>query len=179
MQKLSDYFEQYKQKLINLTFKLNFNLNLNLDIDLYSRMPIIKKIIIVSLTILTGCSLNISRSSDNNILKNNLPGFSTTPYYGEQQLRLNFDPGVSVLINVPDSFYVNKPTGVILFATPNGNTIEETFGKKLEPGDDWHFNIQHIGAQTRFIRAIRKESEHRYGLSSNRTKELAVVEKTS
>ncbi|MBK9569296.1 MAG: hypothetical protein IPO53_04835 [Chitinophagaceae bacterium] len=25
-------------------------------------------------------------------------------------------------------------------------------GKKLQPGDDWHFDIQHIRAQTAFIR---------------------------
>ena len=120
-------------------------------------MLALKKIIIVSLTILTGCSLNIGRSSNNNILKSNLPGFKTIPYFGEQQMRLSFNPEVSVLINAPGSFYLNKPTEVILFATPNGNTIEQTFGKKLEEGDDWHFNIQHIGAQTRFIRDLVKD----------------------
>jgi len=47
-----------------------------------------------------------------------------------------------------------KPLLLIFFATPNGNTIEQTIGKQMQPGDDWHFNIQHIGAQTRFLRNI-------------------------
>ena len=41
---------------------------------------------------------------------------------------------------------------LVCYALPNGNTIEETAGKKLRPGDDWHFDIQHIGAQTRWLR---------------------------
>ena len=41
---------------------------------------------------------------------------------------------------------------LILYALPNGNTTEQTMGKKLQPGDDWHFDIQHIYAQTKFIR---------------------------
>ncbi|MHA0111789.1 hypothetical protein ACXYUI_32595, partial [Klebsiella pneumoniae] len=40
-----------------------------------------------------------------------------------------------------------------IYALPNGNTIEQTFGRRLRPGMDWHFDIQHIGAQTRFLRA--------------------------
>jgi poly(3-hydroxybutyrate) depolymerase len=43
---------------------------------------------------------------------------------------------------------------LIFYALPNGNTIEQTIGKQLLPGDDWHFDIQHIGAQTRFLREV-------------------------
>jgi hypothetical protein len=46
----------------------------------------------------------------------------------------------------------NKDQLIILYALPNGNTREQTMGKKLAPGDDWHFDIQHIKAQTKFIR---------------------------
>lgn len=46
-----------------------------------------------------------------------------------------------------------KPVVLVLFALPNGNSIEWTAGKKMEPGDDWHFDIQHIKAQTEFVRA--------------------------
>lgn len=45
-----------------------------------------------------------------------------------------------------------KPTRLIIYALPNGNSTEWTFGKKLNDGEDWHYNIQHIGAQTEFIR---------------------------
>ena len=36
---------------------------------------------------------------------------------------------------------------------PNGYTTAQTMGKKLNAGDDWHFDIQHIAAQTRFVRS--------------------------
>lgn len=49
-------------------------------------------------------------------------------------------------------FDSTKKILLILYALPNGNSIEWTIGKKLKPGDDWHYDIQHIGAQTRFLR---------------------------
>jgi pimeloyl-ACP methyl ester carboxylesterase len=63
---------------------------------------------------------------------------------------------VRVVINTPAfrSFATNKPLLLVFFALPNGNTIEQTIGKQMQPGDDWHFNIQHIGAQTRFLRNV-------------------------
>ena len=47
-----------------------------------------------------------------------------------------------------------KPVRLIFYALPNGNSTEWTFGKRMEEGDDWHFDIQHIGAQSRFLRAV-------------------------
>ena len=83
-----------------------------------------------------------------------LPRFSVSPYFDEQVLTFNYSPEVRIQINAPSSslFDPQKPTEIIFFALPNGNTIEQTVGKILKPGDDWHFDIQHIGAQTRFIR---------------------------
>ena len=79
-----------------------------------------------------------------------LPGFATSPYFNEQICIFNYDPEVRILINAPavNIFDRNKPTEIVLFALPNGNTIEQTVGKRLNPGDDWHYDIQHIGAQT-------------------------------
>jgi hypothetical protein len=45
-----------------------------------------------------------------------------------------------------------EKTELLFYALPNGNTIEQTLGKQLHPGDDWHYGIQHIAAQTRFLR---------------------------
>ncbi len=91
-----------------------------------------------------------------------LHGFTISPYFDEQILTFNYSPDVRIFINAPpvDSFDVNKPVEVILFALPNGNTIEQTIGKILKPGDDWHYDIQHIGAQTRFLR----ENTHDYNI---------------
>lgn len=84
----------------------------------------------------------------------NLPGFVTSPYFDEQICSFHFNPDIRVLINASSAkdFIKTRPTKLILFALPNGNTIEQTIGKHLASGDDWHFDIQHIGAQTRFLR---------------------------
>lgn len=71
---------------------------------------------------------------------------------GERLQTFSPMPGVRVVTDEPSEL---KPrVRLVLFALPNGNTIEQTFGRKLRPDDDWHYDIQHIGAQTRFVRAI-------------------------
>ncbi|MBP8067495.1 MAG: hypothetical protein KAY27_02940, partial [Pedobacter sp.] len=62
------------------------------------------------------------------------------------------DKGITLTFDEPKNLSASKPTKIILFALPNGNTTAQTFGKNLAQGDDWHFDIQHIGAQTSFIR---------------------------
>ena len=53
----------------------------------------------------------------------------------------------------------NKKFILLCYALPNGNTTEQTMGKMIQPGDDWHYDIQHIRAQTKFIRAaLHKEA---------------------
>ena len=61
------------------------------------------------------------------------------------------DIKVSIDRTVP-SFEKNKPTLLVFYALPNGNTTAQTMGKKMAAGDDWHFDIQHIRAQTVFLR---------------------------
>ena len=46
---------------------------------------------------------------------------------------------------------------VVVYALPNGNTIEQTRGRRVRPGMDWHFGIQHIGAQTRALRQLQSD----------------------
>jgi hypothetical protein len=83
-----------------------------------------------------------------------LAGFKTEPYYGEQVKTLTLDSGVRVMIDAPadKDFNPRHPTRLIYFSLPNGNTLEQTWGKKLREGTDWHYDIQHIGAQTRLLR---------------------------
>ncbi len=45
----------------------------------------------------------------------------------------------------------DRPCRVILFATPNGNTLEQTLGSRMAPGLDWHYDIQHFAAQTKWL----------------------------
>ncbi|MBT3252803.1 MAG: T9SS type A sorting domain-containing protein [Candidatus Marinimicrobia bacterium] len=83
-----------------------------------------------------------------------LQGFDQSPFFDEQVItfRLNDDMTIHIDAASIDSFRADLPIGLVLYALPNGNTIEHTVGKVLQTGDDWHYNIQHIGAQTRFLR---------------------------
>ena len=85
-----------------------------------------------------------------------LPGFRPSALFNEQQTVIeNPAAGTRVLINAPlNGFGSSDRVLLVLFALPNGNTIEQTFGKRLQEGDDWHYDIQHIGAQTRFLRQV-------------------------
>ncbi len=85
-----------------------------------------------------------------------LPGFKSSESFAEQQMVIeDSPPGTRILINAPLSgFGEGDRVLLVLYALPNGNTIEQTFGKTLREGDDWHYDIQHIGAQTRFLRQV-------------------------
>lgn len=91
--------------------------------------------------------------------KINLPWpqkFSASTNFGERLREIRLADEVRILINAPapESFASNKAVLVVFYALPNGNTIEQAVGKTLQPGDDWHFDIQHIGAQTRWLRSV-------------------------
>jgi hypothetical protein len=81
-----------------------------------------------------------------------------TRFNALEQLKL--DSGVTLTFDEPAQIKTNSPTKVILFALPNGNTTAQTFGKNLSQGDDWHYDIQHIGAQTEFIRNADKKTNY-------------------
>lgn len=91
-------------------------------------------------------------------VKTNLPwwqGFTASPYFGEMTRLLDGGTNGRVLFNAPapETIARTNPVRLILYALPDGNTIEQTIGRQMAPGDDWHFDIQHIGAQTRWLRA--------------------------
>jgi hypothetical protein len=88
-----------------------------------------------------------------------LPGFKPSGSFEEQQMVIeDSPPGTRILINAPLSgFGEGDRVLLVLYALPNGNTIEQTFGKRLREGDDWHNDIQHIGAQTRFLRGVIRD----------------------
>ena len=82
--------------------------------------------------------------------------FSASTNFGEWTREIKLPDDVRIVINAPakESFSPIKPLLLVFYALPNGNTIEQTIGKQLPPGDDWHYNIQHIGAQTRWLRNV-------------------------
>ena len=85
-----------------------------------------------------------------------LPGFKASGSFNEQQLLIENSPAnTRILINAPmEGFGKNDQVLLIFYALPNGNSIEQTFGMTPDDSYDWHYNIQHIGAQTRFLRKV-------------------------
>lgn len=83
-----------------------------------------------------------------------LPGFSRAPEFDEQTTSYTVCGDAYVSINAPLKLKEKAPTRLIFYALPNGNTTSMTIGKKTGPKDDWHYNIQHIGAQTRRLREL-------------------------
>ncbi len=72
---------------------------------------------------------------------------------GGRMQALTFRQDIHVFIERPD-WPKDKPAGLILYALPNGNSIAQTYGKRLTPGEDWHYDIQHVGAQYRFLQQL-------------------------
>lgn len=90
-----------------------------------------------------------------------LPGFTATGLFDEQEMIIkDTTKHVIIHINAPLKFNRKGKTYLIFFALPNGNSIEWTKGKKLHAGDDWHYDIQHIAAQTRYVRYLDKRSNY-------------------
>jgi hypothetical protein len=83
-----------------------------------------------------------------------LPGFHRSPYFGEQVREEWIEPGVRAVLNAPPNLDASRPTRLIVYAAPNGNTIEQTLGSVRAKETDWHFDIQHLAAQTRRLREI-------------------------
>ncbi len=82
--------------------------------------------------------------------------WSTNAPFGERSATFQLLPDVRVQINEPlgiASARSGSTLALVLYTLPNGNTIEQTAGRKRKPGDDRNFDIQHIAAQTRFVRA--------------------------
>lgn len=86
--------------------------------------------------------------------------WKTNATFNERTLTLPLRADVRAQINEPVPLKGAKPLRLILYALPNGNTIEQTAGHKPAPGEDWHFDIQHIAAQTRFLRAADTNGEY-------------------
>ena len=127
---------------------------------------------VIYLVIFLTCCANLSQSQ---ILKD----FIKTGSFNEQELWIkNGHDSMTININAPLHFSNKGKTYLVLFALPNGNSIEWTKGKEMKSGDDWHFDIQHIAAQTRFVRNLDKKNNY-IGLFNGRSKKLAHMEENN
>ncbi|MCB9881784.1 MAG: hypothetical protein H6834_08350 [Planctomycetes bacterium] len=81
-------------------------------------------------------------------------GFQRSAFFEEQVRLLRPVNDVRVLLNAPAERVPSRPWTVLFFATPNGNTLEQTLGCRPAPGLDWHYDIQHVAAQVRRLREV-------------------------
>lgn len=74
--------------------------------------------------------------------------------FGEYTFTFPHPPDVRIMINTPAhrGAAIAQPVELVIYAVPDGSTIEQTIGKKLTAGVDEKFDLQHIGAQMRFVR---------------------------
>jgi hypothetical protein len=82
-----------------------------------------------------------------------LPAFVAAPAFAEQTRVLALDPGITATIVAPANLDLNARVDLILYALANGNSTAETIGRGQFDSTTWRFDIQHIGAQTRALRA--------------------------
>jgi hypothetical protein len=80
-------------------------------------------------------------------------GFRRGAWFGEW-VHEEWAEGARVLVNAPPNLDPSRPTRLVVYATPNGNTIEQTLGCGKADGLDWHFDIQHVAAQVRRLREV-------------------------
>jgi hypothetical protein len=86
----------------------------------------------------------------------NFTGFRHSNSFNERVASFSMDPEIKIQINAPSHLPIVASNNVLLifYALPNGNTIEQTVGRTRNSGDDERYEIQHVGAQTRFIRSL-------------------------
>jgi hypothetical protein len=79
-----------------------------------------------------------------------------SPWFEEQAFTAALEPAGRFHVNAPldDAGRPARATRIIVYALPNGNTIEQTLGCRMAKGLDWHYDIQHVAAQVRLLRAL-------------------------
>lgn len=85
-------------------------------------------------------------------------GLAAANRWNETERLLNHPEGVRILVNTPENAETAARQLVVFYALPNGNTIEQTAGKLRTEGVHWRYDIQHIAAQTRALRAADPDS---------------------
>jgi pimeloyl-ACP methyl ester carboxylesterase len=77
--------------------------------------------------------------------------------FGDRTYFKTLDEKVRIGVNEPLTDAEGRTNRLIIYATPNGNTIEQTLGCTMKPGLDWHYDIQHIAAQVRLLRELTRD----------------------
>ncbi len=76
--------------------------------------------------------------------------------FAETSLTKINDPKIRIHVNAPhdDNGNPARATRLIIYALPNGNTLEQTLGCQMKPSLHWQHDIQHVAAQVRLLRTL-------------------------
>lgn len=104
--------------------------------------------ILLSLAVFTDCRA-----------QRTLPGFSLDERAQEQIRWRHESNGVRALTLAPKQMESARRC-LVIYATPNGNTLEETLGCSASKEISWRFDIQHVAAQIRWLRKQNPTTEY-------------------
>jgi len=104
-------------------------------------------------------------SNDENVRLPGMPADEGSAAIIEADGLIGVEPGAqytefflfdSIRVVVDDPYdtegILDSPLNLIIYALPNGNSIEWTMGKQKNAADNWHFNIQYVDAQAEWLR---------------------------
>lgn len=78
---------------------------------------------------------------------------------GDVQFQFRNEANAVHVLEVTPKEWTKSKRRLIVFATPNGNTAEQSYGALAKEGRDWHYDIQHIGAQYRYIQSRSEDTD--------------------
>jgi hypothetical protein len=82
-----------------------------------------------------------------------MPGFVETAQFEEQERWTRLDSGIRLYVNAPRDLPGTNRT-LVIYATPNACTIEQTLGCARGEGVSWRYDIQHVAGQIRRLRQL-------------------------
>jgi hypothetical protein len=82
------------------------------------------------------------------------PAADTSP---ETWKKIDLEDGARALLTAPAKLDPAKPAHLVIYAAPAGSTVEQTLGHRRPASHDWRDDIQHIAAQTRWLREVAHE----------------------
>ncbi|TWT90830.1 hypothetical protein Mal64_12270 [Pseudobythopirellula maris] len=121
-------------------------------------MRVVASLVAVELTVCIGAV--VAAAPDGEIV------WRSSAVFPERFATLVAEPDVRLHVNQPVEAQADdvdgddadgdddRPVRLLLYALPNGNTLEQTLGCQPAEGRHWRYNIQHIAAQTRMLREL-------------------------
>src|SRR3954463_11890315 len=87
---------------------------------------------------------------------NGLQHWKSSDQFAEASFTTTIDPKIRIHVNAPldGNGKPARATRLIVYALPNGNTLEQTLGCQMKPSLHWRYDIQHVAAQVRLLRTL-------------------------